>query len=212
MATHLIGLTIMVTGFTLQAGPVVAQLKLSAATECPSNAAMEPCMARAKAMLASRQNRKATEYLEPACIRGAKLACDDLWPVFLDPKYGLRDGARFYSVFEASCRAGVMGSCQDGALVASASSSAAYANAYKDYSRVRTFGDPGCMQNRMEACYGLMMLYVNADSRYRNSDQAILYARKVCDIGEVSGCTMGSEVIQKLPKADIANGLLNSYS
>lgn len=186
------------------AAPASAQAGPTAATECPSNAAMEPCVSKAKAMIARQQARQAADYLEAACIRGSVPACDTLSVVLLDPSHGLRDGARFYSVFEASCRAGMMVACQDGALVASGAASVPYVIAYKDYSRVRAFGEPGCAQNRMEACYGLMMLYSQNDSPQRNLDQGIRYARKVCELGEWSGCTTGSELIQNLSNLEIA--------
>ena len=189
-----------------------AQTNPGAATECASNTAMEPCVTKAKVMLASQKFRQAADYLESACIRGARAACDELWPILLEPKYGLRDGARFYSVFEASCKAGSMGSCQDGALVAAGASGSENTIAYKDYGRVRTFGDPGCAQNRMEACYGMMLLYLNTDSPYRNLDQAIVYARKVCDIGEWSGCTIGSGLIDGLSNSEVAKRSADLYA
>ena len=192
--------------------PASAQARPNAATECASNAAMDACVAKAKTMVANQQQRQAADYLEPACIRGAKVACDDLWPILLEPKHGLRDGARFYSVFEASCRAGAMGSCQDGALVASGASGSQNTSPYKDYSRVRAFGEPGCAQNRMESCYGLMMLYSNTDSPYRNLDQAIVYARKVCELGEWSGCTIGSGLIDGLPNIEVARRSADLYA
>ncbi|MGB0132804.1 hypothetical protein [Dokdonella sp.] len=199
-------------GLWAHAPPAAAQANPSAVTECASNTAMEPCVTRARAMVASQQYRAAADYLEGACIRGARAACDELWPILLEPIYGLRDGARFYSVFEASCKAGSMGSCQDGALVAAGASGSEHTIAYKDYGRVRAFGDPGCAQNRMEACYGLMLLYSNSDSPYRNLDQAIVYARKVCDNGEWSGCTIGSGLIDGLSNVEVATRSADLYA
>tara|TARA_R110002020_G_scaffold48370_2_gene137916 strand:- start:2669 stop:3826 length:1158 start_codon:yes stop_codon:yes gene_type:complete len=212
MAGHPAAAVLLWLALSAHPAPAAAQAGPDAATECPGNAAMDACVAKAKSLVASRQYRQAADYLEAACIRGAKPACDELWPVLLNPAYGLRDGARFYSVFEASCRAGAMGSCQDGALVASGSSGAQYTNAYKDYSRVRTFGEPGCAQNRMEACYGLMMLYSNNDSPQRNLDLGIRYALKVCAIGEYSGCTIGARMFDNLPKAEVAKRAGDLYT
>ena len=212
IAGHVVAAAMICVASVAVPASAAAQAKSTAAAECTSNAAMEVCVTKAKAMVASQQYRQAADYLEPACIRGARAACDDLWPILLEPKYGLRDGARFYSVFEASCRAGAMGSCQDGALVAAGASGAQYTSAYKDYSRVRVFGEPGCAQKRMEACYGLMMLYSNTDSPYRNLDQAIVYARKVCDIGEWSGCTIGSGLIDGLANVEVAKRSADLYA
>jgi len=212
MTTHSVAAAVICAAFWMCATPAVAQTNPDAATECASNTAMDPCITKAKAMLASQKFRQAADYLESACIRGARAACDELWPILLEPRYGLRDGARFYSVFEASCRAGAMGSCQDGALVASGASGSEHTIDYKDYGRVRAFGDPGCAQKRMEACYGMMLLYSNTDSPYRNLDQAIVYARKVCDLGEWSGCTIGSGLIDGLSNIDVAKRSADLYA
>lgn len=192
--------------------PAQAQTASNAATECRDNNAMAACVAKAEAMVAKRQFRQAADYLQPACERGSAAACEAIWPVLLETKYGLRDSARFYRIFAKACQAGEMVSCEDGALVASGAVSTEWQQAYKDYRRIRTFGEPGCAQNRAKACYGMMVLYLSPDSPSYQLDKGIQFARKACDLGEVYACTSGSDAINALQNFDAAERSADLYA
>ncbi|QIG80976.1 sel1 repeat family protein [Stakelama tenebrarum] len=201
LARPLIALAIAAAALFLTAP--AAQAQGSAVTECTAGA-MAPCVARAEAMKARGQYRAAADYLEPACRRGIRDACVNLWPLLLESRYGIRDGARFYAVYDQACAAGEVDACGDAALVAAGFSSELPNGEFRDIRRVRRYGEPGCRGNDLEACYAMMRLYADEDSPYRNPDQGVIYARKTCDLGEPSACAIGSNLIVDMPNSVFA--------
>ncbi|WP_109807426.1 sel1 repeat family protein [Sphingosinithalassobacter portus] len=172
----------------------VAQAQTSAATECSARA-MGPCVAKANAMKARREYRAAADYLEPACRRGIGDACREIWPLLLQAQYGIRDGARFYAIYDQACAAGDADACGDAALVAAGYSGEVPNRQFSDYRKVRRYGEPGCRGNDLEACYAMLRLYADPESPFRNPDQGVIYARKSCEMGEPTSCAIGSNLI-----------------
>ncbi|MDN3646543.1 sel1 repeat family protein [Pontixanthobacter aestiaquae] len=192
--------------------PVQAQTASNAAIECRENSAMAACVAKAEAMIAKRQFRQAADYLQPACERGSVPACDALWPILLEDKYGLNDSARFYSVFGKSCQAGAMATCDNGSLVASGGFVGEWSGSYVDYRRIRAFAEPGCAQNLVNSCYGMTLLLLTPDSPSYQLDKGLQFARKACDLGLLLACTAGSDVINTLDNFEAAKRSADLYA
>lgn len=203
---------ILVGTYVFSMSPAQAQTPTSAATECRDNSAMTACVAKAEAMVAKRQFRQAADYLQPACERGSTPACDALWPLLLETKYGILDSARFYSVFGQSCRTGAMANCDSGALVASGGFVGEWDASHMDYRRIRTFAEPGCAQNRVNSCYGMTILYLSPDSPSYQLDKGIQFARKACDLGQLYACTAGSDAINAQDNFEAAKRSADLYA